>query len=103
MRVDDATKRRERGSLLRFAGATGGLVAKLVTDKARLVESDGRLVLVLWAYVWVWFGMWLTISPWRLRDWIEWMTASEGRFRLLNSLKLLFGLGVVALGWMGLR
>ncbi|MDZ7592171.1 MAG: hypothetical protein U5L05_16145 [Rubrivivax sp.] len=26
MRVDDATKRRERGSLLRFAGATGGLV-----------------------------------------------------------------------------
>jgi hypothetical protein len=27
MRIDDATKRRERGSLLRFAGATGGLVA----------------------------------------------------------------------------
>jgi polysaccharide chain length determinant protein (PEP-CTERM system associated) len=27
MRMDDATKRRERGSLLRFAGATGGLVA----------------------------------------------------------------------------
>ena len=37
MRMDDATKRRERGSLLRFAGATGGLVAAFGIGLAMLV------------------------------------------------------------------
>ena len=79
------------------------LLAKLVTDKARLVESDGRLVLVTWAYVWVLCGMWYTISPWRLRDQIDWATASHGRLRLLGFLGLAFGLGVAALGLMVLK
>jgi polysaccharide chain length determinant protein (PEP-CTERM system associated) len=37
MRIDDATKRRERGSLLRFAGATGGLFAVFGIGLAMLV------------------------------------------------------------------
>jgi len=74
------------------------LFAKLITDTARMVETDWRLVLVTWAYVWVFAGMWLTISPWRLRDIIDWSTASEQRTRLVSAVRLTFGLFVVALG-----
>ena len=75
------------------------LMAKLVTDSARLVESDWRLVLVTWAYIWVLAGMWFTISPWRLRDLIDWSTASEQRTRMLSGLRAAFGLFVMALGF----
>jgi hypothetical protein len=74
------------------------LMAKLITDTARLVESDWRLVLVTLAYAWAFAGMWLTISPWRLRDWIDWGTASEQRTRLLSGLRAAFGLFVIGLG-----
>lgn len=75
------------------------LTAKLVTDTARMVESDWRLVLVTWAYVWIITGMWFTISPWRLRDWINWSTASEQRTRMFSGLRAAFGLFVMALGF----
>lgn len=75
------------------------LMAKLVTDSARLVETDWRLVLVTWAYVWVLAGMWLTISPWRLRDWINWTTSSEQRTRIFSGLRAAFGLFIAALGF----
>lgn len=79
------------------------LLAKLVTEKAHVVESDWRLVLVTWAYVWVFLGMWFTISPWRLRDLIDWATASPQRLRWLSGARLLFGLFVAALGLTVLR
>jgi len=74
------------------------LCAKLMVDTARMAETDWRLVIVTMAYVWVFAGMWFTISPWRLRDMIHWATASEQRTRLVNGLRLGFGLFVVALG-----
>jgi hypothetical protein len=74
------------------------LLAKLIVDTARLVETDWRLVLVSWAYLWVILGMWLTISPWRLRDWIQWATASPPRTRMLSAVRTVFGLFVVLLG-----
>ena len=73
------------------------LCAKLITDTARVVETDWRLVLVTLAYAWVFVGMWFTISPWRLRDLIEWGTASETRTRLFSGLRLGFGVFVLAL------
>ena len=79
------------------------LAAKLVTEKARIVESDWRLVLVTWAYLWVFLGMWFTISPWRVRDLIEWGTASPARTRLWSGGGLLFGLFIAALGLTVLR
>lgn len=75
------------------------LLAKLVTDNARLVDSDWRLVMVTWAYLWVIAGIWLTISPWKLRDWIQWLTASESRTKLLSGLRVAFGAFVIALGF----
>jgi len=74
------------------------LCAKLMVDAARLQDSDWRLVIVSLAYVWVFAGMWFTISPWRLRDLIQWSTASEQRTRLLNGIRLAFAILVVALG-----
>lgn len=74
------------------------LLGKLMVDTARWVDSDWRLVIITWAYVWVMAGMWFTVSPWRLRDIIDWSTETEGRIRLLSGARLAFGLLVVVLG-----
>src|SRR5229473_37995 len=46
------------------------LLAKLMVDTGRPHLSESPLVLVFqaWAYLLVLAGMWLTISPWRLRE-----------------------------------
>jgi hypothetical protein len=75
------------------------LLAKLTVDTARFADSNWRLVLVTWAYLWILIGMWLTISPWRLRDWISWATASDQRVRALSGLRLAFGAFVAILGF----
>lgn len=74
------------------------LVAKLMVDTARWVETDWRLVIVTWAYVMVVAGMWFTVSPWRMRDLIHWCTANDQRTRLGGALRMAFGLFVLALG-----
>ncbi len=74
------------------------LLAKLMVDTARWHDSSWRLVIAVWAYVLVVAGMWFTVSPWRLRDLIHWMTASEGRVRVGSAVRLAFAVGVVVLG-----
>jgi hypothetical protein len=74
------------------------LLAKTMVDTARWVDTEWRLVIVTWAYVWIFAGMWWTVSPWRLRDLIEWFTANPGRTRLFSGFRLAFGLFVVLLG-----
>jgi hypothetical protein len=75
-------------------------LAKLMVDTGRphLVDSPWVLVIQGWAYIFVVAGIWLTISPWRLRNWIEWNTATESRLRIGCALRLAFCLLVVALG-----
>lgn len=74
------------------------LAAKLMVDTARWVDTEWRLVIVLWAYLWVLGGMWFTISPWRVRDIILWKTANPQRIRLICGIRGLFGLLVIGLG-----
>lgn len=74
------------------------LLAKLMVDTARWEETSWRLVIAVWAYGLVIAGMWFTISPWRFRDLLQWATATQARIRLLNSLRLAFGLFVMVLG-----
>jgi hypothetical protein len=74
------------------------LMGKLMVDTAHWADTSWRLVIVTWAYVLVIAGMWFTVSPWRLRDLINWATASESRTRMVSGLRLAFGLFVVALG-----
>ena len=56
------------------------LLAKLMVDTGRpaLPVTHWVLVFQTWAYVLVVAGIWLTVSPWRLRDIVAWETASEG-------------------------
>ena len=86
-----------------FLGARGLavvllLLARLMVDTARWVDTEWRLVIAVWAYGMVLAGMWFTISPWRLRDAIEWTCATETRTRLLSMVRLVFGVFVIGLG-----
>jgi hypothetical protein len=74
------------------------LAAKLMVDTARFVDTEWRLVITVWAYIWILAGMWWTVSPWRVRDLINWATADEKRLRLFSGVRIAFGLLVVILG-----
>jgi hypothetical protein len=76
------------------------LLAKLMTDSGRPMLSATHWTWVIqgWAYLYVAAGVWFTISPWRLRDWLNWITANEKRVRIGSVVRLAFGLFVAALG-----
>ncbi|HEY5915208.1 MAG TPA: hypothetical protein VJA21_31835 [Verrucomicrobiae bacterium] len=76
------------------------LLAKLMVDTGRpqLAQTHWVLLIQGWAYVLVIAGMWFTISPWRLRNLLEWDTANESRFKKACGLRLAFGLLVAGLG-----
>jgi hypothetical protein len=76
------------------------LLAKLMVDTGRphLDESPWVLVIQGWAYVFVVLGIWFTITPWRLRDLINWATATEGRTRFLSLIRLGFAACILTLG-----
>jgi FtsH-binding integral membrane protein len=76
------------------------LLAKLMVDTGRplLPVTHWTWVIQTWAYVLVVAGIWLTISPWRLRDLLNWATATEDRVRFGSAARLAFGLFVAALG-----
>ncbi|HEY0547974.1 MAG TPA: hypothetical protein VGF13_00145, partial [Verrucomicrobiae bacterium] len=74
------------------------LAAKLMTDTARWEDTDWRLVISTWAYALAVAGMWFTISPWRLRDILNWSVATESRTRLTSAARVAFGLFVIVLG-----
>lgn len=79
------------------------LLAKLMLDTARWNDSEWRLIISVWAYVWILAGMWFTISPWRLRDLIQWATANDTRVRLGSACRLGLGLLVLVLGLTAFR
>jgi hypothetical protein len=76
------------------------LLAKLMVDTGRpaLPVTSWVLVFQTWAYVMVVAGIWFTVSPWRLRDLLNWDTANENRIKLSCGLRLAFGLFVAVLG-----
>ena len=76
------------------------LLAKLMVDTARpkLADTHWVWVIQVWAYALVLAGMWFTISPWRLRDLLEWGTASEQRIKVGCTVRLAFGLAIAILG-----
>ena len=76
------------------------LLAKLMVDTGRphLGESPWVLVIQIWAYVLVTAGIWFTVSPWRLRDFLEWNIANQQRIKIGCSVRLAFALLVVGLG-----
>jgi hypothetical protein len=81
------------------------LLGKLMVDTGRphLGETPWVLVIQTWAYVLIIAGMWFTVSPWRLRDLLNWATSSEERIRVGSAVRLAFALGVVLLGLTAFR
>ncbi len=81
------------------------LLGKLMVDTGRphLGETPWVLVIQTWAYVLVVAGMWFTISPWRLRDLLNWATATEQRVKIGSSIRLAFALFVIVLGLTAFR
>ena len=77
------------------------LLAKLMVDTGRPLLEVTAWVLVIqtWGYALVLAGMWLTISPWRLRDLLAWSTANEKRIKLGCGIRLAFGVFVAVLGF----
>ncbi len=76
------------------------LLAKLMVDSGRphLGQTHWVLLIQGLAYVLVIAGMWFTISPWRLRNMLEWDTANESRFRKNCGFRLVLGLLIATLG-----
>lgn len=74
------------------------LLGKVMVDTARWHVSDWRWVISALAYVWVIAGIWLTISPWRLRDFLEWHNRTDRRIRTLAGARLGVALLLVTLG-----
>ena len=74
-----------------------------MVDTARWVDTEWRLVIVTWAYVMIVGGIWFTVSPWRLRDLLDWANASASRTRLLSGLRLAFAVFVLLLGLTAIR
>jgi hypothetical protein len=79
------------------------LLAHFTLNTIRWVDTDWRLVVTTWAYVWIVAAIWFTISPWRLRDLIGWMTANAQRIRISCSARLIFGLLVAIIGMTAIR
>lgn len=77
------------------------LLAKLMVDTGRphLEESPWVLANQALAYVLVIMGIWLTISPWRLRDWIQWNTAEDQRMKVGAAVRFVCGVSFAALGF----
>jgi len=74
------------------------LLAKLMLDTARWADTQWRLVFSVWAYVMILAGMWWTISPWRVRDLVNWAVADERRLKMWAGVKSGFGALLIVLG-----
>lgn len=82
------------------------LVAKLMLDTQRIymlaapeeTMSEWRLVFAVWGYAIVVMSMWTIISPWRMRDMINWMVAEPKRLVIKSGLQLLLGILLIVLG-----
>jgi hypothetical protein len=78
------------------------LLAKLMVDAGRphLGESPWVLVNQTAAYALAVIGVWWTVAPYRLRDWIDWNLAQPARLKAGAALRLLVGVGFAILGWL---
>ena len=81
------------------------LLAKLMVDTGRphLDESLWVLVIQVWAYILVVAGIWFTVTPWKLRDLVNFATANETRVRVGSTIRLAFACFILILGLTAFR
>jgi hypothetical protein len=76
----------------------GLLVARVILDAAFDVGTQWRLVMTVLAYVMIVAAMVFTVSPWRLRDILEYMLANNSRCRVWCGVGIAVGAAFIALG-----
>ena len=74
------------------------LIAKVIVDSANQLETPWRLVMTVLAYIWAIASMWFTVSPWRMRDLLDWVTATDARTRLKCGIGCAVGVLLITLG-----
>jgi hypothetical protein len=85
------------------------LLAKVMVDTGRphlgptFWDQPAVSLFQAWAYVFIIAGIWFTISPWRLREFLNWATANERRVKIGSAIRLAFALLVVTLGLTAFR
>ena len=81
------------------------LLAKLMVDTGRphLGQTHWVWVIQAWAYLLVIAGIWFTVTPWRVRDLVNWGTATETRIRVTSTIRLAFAIFIVLLGLTAFR
>jgi hypothetical protein len=63
-----------------------------------MLDNRWKIVLVINAYAWILLGITMVSSAYLIRDWIQWATASLGRWQFLMGLGVVWGFIVLGLG-----
>jgi hypothetical protein len=83
---------------LRAVAALMLLIAKQMVDASDVSDSPWRLVIAVFAYLWVLAAVWLTVAPHQFRDVLGFFMANDRRCRLACGGGVVVGLFLVALG-----
>jgi hypothetical protein len=83
---------------MRGAAALMLMAAKVMVDAADWSESPLRLIITVFAYLWVIGAIWMTVAPHHFRDLIGFMMANDKRCRAACSAGVVVGLGLIMLG-----
>ena len=83
------------------------LVAKLVLDTQRVymfstpeeLVSEWRLIFPVFSYSVIVMAMWMVISPWRMRNVINWIVSDPSRISANSIFFLLFGVLLIVLSF----
>lgn len=70
---------------------------------AQAGESSWVLLIQVWAYILIIAGIWFTITPWRLRDLVNFGLADEKRVRIGSAIRLGWALFILVLGLTAFR
>lgn len=76
---------------VRALGSLLLLISGIVLQAAFLQPQMSRLLLPAIAYVWIIAGMYFVGMPFLMRDWIGWVTATEGRWKLASYGGIAYG------------
>ncbi len=73
------------------------LAAEPLLDAAFFRYEPSRLVVTVFAYILVIAGLFWVTMPYLLRDQINWSARSDGRWRILHSIAIAYGVITIAL------
>jgi len=76
---------------VRALGSLMLLAAGPVLCAAFLQPQVSRLLLPILAYAWIIGGMFLVGMPYLMRDWVQWATSQQSRWRLVSFSGLVYG------------